>query len=100
MKLLPTILALAVLGPATVFAKIGDRCKAPLAGSCQKESWCKSKGGYTIANHCPNDPKDVKCCLKTVCYGSRSMCNWPDQCRGVGQHISGTRVFSAGDTMR
>jgi hypothetical protein len=35
-------------------------------GTCEYTSWCSSRHGTSVANHCPG-PNDVQCCIDPAC---------------------------------
>jgi hypothetical protein len=48
-------------------------------GVCVSTSSCTSAGGSYISNACPDQPEDIKCCVKPTC-GSGGSCKWTSQC--------------------
>jgi len=77
-------LALAFLTIQAATAALNEPCygASGVAGVCVKESTCTSSNGTTIANACPLDPSDVKCCSKPKCGASPGNCRWTSDCAG------------------
>jgi len=57
-----------ILTLPSVFAAKNERCKAGNIGFgvCIDSDECKKGGGKTYSNFCRGDPKNIKCCIKTV----------------------------------
>ncbi|PFH49316.1 glycoside hydrolase family 24 protein [Amanita thiersii Skay4041] len=82
-----TLIALSALA-GIVRATLNGQCTANgIPGVCLSTTTCSSGGGTSIAGFCPNDPTDVRCCVKTSC-GSGGNCRWTSQCAS-GNTVSG-----------
>ncbi|KAI9653576.1 MAG: hypothetical protein M1831_005958 [Alyxoria varia] len=68
--------------PLAVFAKIGDECYTSQGdGTCQETSNCVA--GFTWPNACPNDPANVKCCIKKDCPNGTCLDKAVTPCAGT-----------------
>ncbi|RPA76895.1 hypothetical protein BJ508DRAFT_229178, partial [Ascobolus immersus RN42] len=77
---------------AEIFERaIGSSCSGTEgSGTCQLTTNCAS--GFQITGACPNDPSNVKCCIKKTCsvsgVGSGNCINTSNSCSG-GSFYSG-----------
>ena len=67
--------ALAVNGPCT---------SNNTPGVCISTTSCTDSGGTYQSGLCPDDPTDIKCCVKPSC-GSGGNCRFESQCSGSSQ---------------
>lgn len=53
-------------------------------GVCISSAQCSDSDGSSRSGFCPDDPSNIKCCIKPDC-GSGGNCRWTSQCSGSSQ---------------
>ena len=70
------------LKTTTVLAAVNGPCSGGKIGVCIATAQCSSAGGTSSVGFCPNDPTDIKCCIKSSC-GVGGHCDWTSACQGT-----------------
>lgn len=77
------------LSAMVVHAALNGPCSVAngTPGVCVSTASCSSSGGTSHTGFCPNDPADIKCCVKPVC-GNGGSCMNVNNCES-GNTVSG-----------
>ncbi|KAJ6595899.1 hypothetical protein DFH09DRAFT_1259068 [Mycena vulgaris] len=86
MKLLSSFVLLVLLGSA--HAALNGACSggglATGVGICITTANCAAGGGTSLVGLCPNDPNNVRCCVKAPCApGGGGTCRFSNTCGGT-----------------
>lgn len=70
---------------ATTLGAVNGPCSVDgTPGVCTSSATCSDSDGSFRSGFCPDDPSDIKCCIKPDC-GTGGNCRWTSQCSGTSQ---------------
>lgn len=76
------VFSILLLATSTTLATVNGPCTInSTPGVCISTASCSGAGGSFKSGFCPNDPTDIKCCVKPSC-GSGGNCRFTSQCSG------------------
>ncbi|KAF8148772.1 hypothetical protein K438DRAFT_2087080 [Mycena galopus ATCC 62051] len=81
---------------ASTQAAVNGRCTggglAAGVGVCISTSSCSEGGGTSLTGLCPDDPENIKCCVKSPCTSSAlggGECRFTNTCTGSQYYVTG-----------
>ncbi|MCJ1270389.1 hypothetical protein MMC22_010286 [Lobaria immixta] len=85
MTLLQAIFYTAFVISGTALGAVNGPCSVDgTPGVCISSATCSDSDGSSRSGFCPDDPSDIKCCIKPDC-GTGGNCRWTSQCSGSSQ---------------